>query len=65
MVNLTQKVYKYSKLYMYDKPGQLYWPPCKSCMADSIIFKFQVDFCPTFVSAAGQPMTRGVRAKAF
>ena len=39
-VNMVQKIYKKSKLYMYDLPGQQSQPPCKSHMADCIIFKF-------------------------
>ena len=40
---------------MYDLPGQQSWPPCKSHMADHVLFKFQAPFCTTFVSATGQP----------
>ena len=54
MVNLTQKVYKYSKLYMYDKPDQLCRPPCKRHMANRILFEKEIDFCTTFMSAIGQ-----------
>ena len=50
---------------MYDKPSQFCQPPHKSRMSDSIIFKFWVDFCTTFVLATGWPTTRGVEAKAF
>ena len=50
---------------MYDWPSQQGWPPHKSRMANGIIFKFQVDFCTTFVLAAGQLTSHGVGAKAF
>ena len=50
---------------MYDKPGWLCRSPCKSHMADHVIFKFWVNFCMAFVSAAGWPMWHGVGAKAF
>ena len=42
------------RLYMCDKPSQLGWPPCKSRMADSIIFEKEDDFRMTFVSAIGR-----------
>ena len=60
-----QKVYKYSELCRYDKPGQLCQPPHKSRMVDRILFEKEIDFCTTFVLAAGQPTTRGVGAEAL
>ena len=42
------------RLYMYDKPGQLYRLPHKSRMADHILFEKEDDFCTIFVSAIGQ-----------
>ena len=42
------------RLYMYDKPGQLYWPPHKSQTVDRVLFEKEIDFCTTFVSAIGQ-----------
>ena len=53
------------RLYMYDKPGQLYRPPRKSRMVNRVLFEKEIDFCTTFVSAAGWPTTRGVRAEAL
>ena len=60
-----QKVYKYSKLCRYDKPGRLCQPPHKSRMVDCILFEKEIDFCMTFVSATGRPTTRGVGAEAL
>ena len=42
------------RLYMCDKPSQLCWPPCKSHMADSILFVKENAFCTTFESAVGR-----------
>ena len=42
------------RLYMYDKPSQLYRPPRKSCTADCILFEKEDDFCTTFMSAISQ-----------
>ena len=53
-MNLTPKVYKYSKLCMYDKPGQLCRLPRKSRTADSILFAKENVFCMTFVLAIGR-----------
>ena len=53
-MNLTPKVYMYSKLCMYDKPGQLCRLPHKSCTADSILFTKENVFCMTFMLAIGQ-----------
>ena len=60
-----QKVYKYSKLCRYDKPGRLCQPPCKSRTLDRVLFEKEIDFCMTFVLAAGQPTTHGVGAEAL
>ena len=42
------------RLYMCDKPGRLCWPPCKSCMANHILFAKENVFCMTFELAIGQ-----------
>ena len=47
-------VQKIHKLYMYAKPGQLYLPSCKSCMANCILFEKEIDFCTIFVLAVGR-----------
>ena len=39
------------RLYMYDKPGQLCWPPRKSHTADCILFTKENVFCMIFVLA--------------
>ena len=46
------------RLYMYDKPGQLYWPPCKSHMANCILFTKENVFCMIFVLAIGRSACR-------
>ena len=53
------------RLYMYDKPGQLYQPPRKSRMVDRVLFEKEIDFCMTFVLATGRPTTHGVGAEAL
>ena len=53
------------RLYMYDKPGRLYQLPCKSRMVDRVLFEKEIDFCTTFVLAAGRLTTRSVRAEAL
>ena len=58
MVNLALKVYKYSKLYMYDKPGRLGHPSHKSHMVNGILFTKENDFCTTFVLAIGRSACR-------
>ena len=50
-MNLTPKVYKYSKLCMYDKPIRLCQPPCKSRTANSVLFEKEDNFCMTFMLA--------------
>ena len=60
-----QKVYKYNELCRYDKPGQPCQPPQKSQTVDRVLFKKEIDFCTTFVSAAGRPTTRGIGAEAL
>ena len=42
------------RLYMCDKPSRLCWLPCKSRMADCILFVKENFFCMTFESAVGQ-----------
>ena len=42
------------RLYMYDKSGQLYWLPHKSCMAKRILFEKEDDFCTIFMLAISQ-----------
>ena len=39
---------------MYDKPGQLCWPPRKSRMADCILFAKENVFCTIFMLAIGR-----------
>ena len=39
---------------MHSMSGQLCWPPCKSRMADHILFKKESDFCMAFVLAIGR-----------
>ena len=53
------------RLYMYNKPSQLYWPSRKSQMVDRVLFEKEINFCTTFVSATGWPTTHGVRAEAL
>ena len=50
---------------MYDKPGRLYQPPCKSQMVDRVFFEKEINFCTTFVLATGWPTTCGVGAEAL
>ena len=42
---------KIRRLYMYDKPSQLYGPPHKSQTVNGVLFEKEIDFCMTFVSA--------------
>ena len=56
---------KIRRLYMYDKPGQLDRPPHKSCTVDGVLFEKEIDFCTTFMLAAGRLLTCGVRAEAL
>ena len=48
---------KYDSSIMNDAhpvlSGQLCQPPCKSCMANCILFEKESDFCMAFVSATG------------
>ena len=53
------------RLYMYDKPGQLYRPPHKSRTVDHVLFEKEIDFCTTFVLAASWLTTRGIGADAL
>ena len=39
---------------MHSLSGHHCWPPCKSCMADCVLFEKESDFCMAFVLAVSQ-----------
>ena len=41
-------------------PANFVRPPCKSCMADRVLFEKESDFCMAFVSAASRLADMGV-----
>ena len=65
--NISTRLFdtKIRRLYMYNKPGRLYWLPHKSRTVDCVLFEKEINFCMTFVLATGRPTTCGVRAEAL